>query len=285
MLRRLINGEIALGFLLATLFWIAALGLATSYAPTNPEKEACYQASAKSGRSTEECKTFWEKTTSDPVATFTLVLAFSTVGLWVATIGLYFAGERQLRHAQAVAAANNLSVTNSIAEAARSATAMESVSATIQNNARRQLRAYVAVMPGDTIHQDDQTPIFFEFHPSVRNNGFTPAYDVVILARTVLADSPLPSTFNFALTVPANTSVATLGFQQAMFTVTFIDRMLTAAEVAEIKLPTGRRLYVYGDVSYRDIFGERWTTNFCYWIAWGTQGPAWFTTPRHNDAT
>jgi hypothetical protein len=34
---------------------------------------------------------------------FTLVLAFSTVGLWIATIGLYFAGERQLTHAQSVA--------------------------------------------------------------------------------------------------------------------------------------------------------------------------------------
>ncbi len=100
MLRRLINGEIALGFLVASLFWIAFLGWATSFAPNNPEKEACYQAAAKSGRSTDECKSFWEKTTSDPVATFTLILAFSTVGLWIATIGLYAAGQDQIRLAR-----------------------------------------------------------------------------------------------------------------------------------------------------------------------------------------
>jgi hypothetical protein len=89
MLRRLINhlinGEIAIGWTFATLFWIGVLGWATSYDPTNPEKEACYQAAAKSGRSTDECKSFWEQTTSQPVAMFTLVLAGSTIGLWVAT--------------------------------------------------------------------------------------------------------------------------------------------------------------------------------------------------------
>jgi hypothetical protein len=97
MLKRLSNGEFALAMLVASLFWIFVLVWATSYSPTDPEKEACYQAAAKSGRSTEECKSFWEKTTSDPVAMFTLVLAVSTIGLWSATIGLYFAGERQFR--------------------------------------------------------------------------------------------------------------------------------------------------------------------------------------------
>lgn len=86
--------EIALGFLVATIFWIGVLGWATSYSPNEEEKKACYQAAEKSGHSYEECKTFWQRTTSDPIATFTLVLAASTIGLWVATIGLYLAGER-----------------------------------------------------------------------------------------------------------------------------------------------------------------------------------------------
>jgi hypothetical protein len=100
MLKRLVNGEIAFGFMLATLFWAAALGWLTSYAPTDPEKEACYQSAAKSGRTVDECKAFWEKTTSDPVALFTLVLAASTIGLWGATIGLFLAGKRQITVAQ-----------------------------------------------------------------------------------------------------------------------------------------------------------------------------------------
>jgi hypothetical protein len=85
MLKRLVNGEIAFGFMFATLFWVAVLGWQTSYAPTEPEKAACYQAAAKSGRSVDECEAFWEKTTSEPIALFTFVLAFSTIGLWIVT--------------------------------------------------------------------------------------------------------------------------------------------------------------------------------------------------------
>src|ERR1700733_2737725 len=79
--------EIVLGFLASGVFWIAVLGWATSYdAPTEQQKKECYQAAQKTSRNTEECKTFWERTTSDPVAMFTLVLAFSTIGLWGATL-------------------------------------------------------------------------------------------------------------------------------------------------------------------------------------------------------
>lgn len=93
-MKTLLRGEIALGFFVATVFWIVVLGWATSFNPGPNEKKACYQAAAKSGGNTEICKTFWEKTTSDPVAAFTLVLAFSTIGLWVATLLIYVAGER-----------------------------------------------------------------------------------------------------------------------------------------------------------------------------------------------
>ena len=75
---RLTKGEFALAVLVTSLFWIAVLALGTSYSTT----------------------IFWEKTTSDPVAMFTLVLAVSTIGLWAATIGLYFAGEKQFRLAR-----------------------------------------------------------------------------------------------------------------------------------------------------------------------------------------
>jgi hypothetical protein len=83
---KLINGEIAFGFFVAGIFWIAAYALLASYTPTTAEKEYCYQAAAKSGHDTQECESFWERTTSDPIALFTLVLSFATVGLWAATI-------------------------------------------------------------------------------------------------------------------------------------------------------------------------------------------------------
>jgi hypothetical protein len=97
---RRLNPEIAFGFLIATLFWIGILGWQAAYAPTEVEKQKCYEAAQQSGHKSEECKTIWERTTSDPVAFFTFWLVISTVGLGISTVMLWLAGEKQYRHAR-----------------------------------------------------------------------------------------------------------------------------------------------------------------------------------------
>src|ERR1700730_18561949 len=114
MLRRL-NPEISLGALLATIFWIGVLGWQSSYSLTEIEKQECQETAKKNGRKAEDCKTLWEKTTSDPVALFTFVLAISTIGLWGATVFLYRAGERQIAVARTAANAADLSARAAIA--------------------------------------------------------------------------------------------------------------------------------------------------------------------------
>jgi hypothetical protein len=108
MLRRL-NPEMVLGALFATMLWVGIWGWHDSYALTEKQKDECYETTKNTGQKSDECKTFWERTTSDPIAFFTLVLAISTVGLWVATIFLYSAGERQIGVAKESADAANLS--------------------------------------------------------------------------------------------------------------------------------------------------------------------------------
>jgi hypothetical protein len=90
--------ELVLGALLATVVWVGVLGWQASYAPTEIEKQECYEAAKKAAHKTEECKSLWEKTTTDPVAFFTFVLSVSTIGLWVATaIGIFNqSGETQI---------------------------------------------------------------------------------------------------------------------------------------------------------------------------------------------
>jgi hypothetical protein len=99
-MKRLLNPELALGFLIATLLWIGVLGWQASYAPTDSEKRQCEETARHAAHKAEECKTLWERTTTDPVAFFTLWLVIFTGGLTVSTILLWRAGEKQARHAR-----------------------------------------------------------------------------------------------------------------------------------------------------------------------------------------
>jgi hypothetical protein len=90
--RRWLRAEIVFGFLIATVFWAAVLGWQAAYAPTDSEKQKCHEAAERSGHKGEECKTLWERTTSDPVAFFTFWLSISTIGLWIVT---WQSGKRQ----------------------------------------------------------------------------------------------------------------------------------------------------------------------------------------------
>jgi hypothetical protein len=98
-----VDPKIAIGFLTATLFWICALGWQSSYAPTEQQKQECYETAKRTGRQSEECKSVWERTTSDPIALygfgtfiFTAVVGVSTVFLWFATSGTAAIANRAL---------------------------------------------------------------------------------------------------------------------------------------------------------------------------------------------
>ena len=100
-MRKSLNAEIAIGFLVASVFWIGVVAWQSSYSPNENEKHQCEESARKSGQKSEECKTIWERTTSDPVALFTFgififttVLAVSTGFLWAATRDTARAGRR-----------------------------------------------------------------------------------------------------------------------------------------------------------------------------------------------
>ncbi len=71
------------------------LGWQAAYAPSEVEKQKCYDAAEHGGHKSEECKSLWEKATTDPVAFFTLWLVIFTGGLTVSTVLLWRAGEKQ----------------------------------------------------------------------------------------------------------------------------------------------------------------------------------------------
>lgn len=114
---------IVFGFLIATVFWIGVLGWQSANTSTEVQKQKCYETAESSGHKTEECRSLWERTTSDPVAFFTLWLVIFTAGLTISTVMLWRAGEKQSLHTRRSAAIQTRDMQDSIAVAAKAADA------------------------------------------------------------------------------------------------------------------------------------------------------------------
>lgn len=141
---------------------------------------------------------------------------------------------------------------------------------TMQDTAIRQLRAYVSVYPAalENIHPDH--PPIFSFAET--NNGLTPAYGREHRGMMDILPHPLPESF----IVPE----LPISRTQSRFTlfpkvtpaprgnIVPWERKFLQAEWIEIfeAKEGGRRLYVFGQVSYKDCFKkERWT-KFCFYF-------------------
>jgi hypothetical protein len=171
-MRKALNPEIALGFLAATVLWIGILGWQASYAPTDSEKRQCEETAAKPGHKSEECKTLWERTTSDPVAFFTFWLVVSTIGLGVSTVLLWRAGEKQYRHARIAGIRQSRDMRESLRVAEKSADVGLAAIHLSEETAERQLRAYITPAGAVIFARGTDCRLHIKFV----NSGQTPAY-------------------------------------------------------------------------------------------------------------
>jgi hypothetical protein len=170
--RQWLRGEIVFGFLIATVFWTAVLGWQAAYAPTDAEKQKCYEAAERKGYKTEECKSLWERTTSDPVAFFTLWLVIFTGGLTISTVLLWRASERQIELAREASAAQSRDMQDSIATAVA---ANELSNKTFIGSQRPWVVALEAVPIGD-LHFGQEIRISYTL--VLKNGGASPATNV-----------------------------------------------------------------------------------------------------------
>ncbi|MEA2818909.1 MAG: hypothetical protein QOJ86_913 [Bradyrhizobium sp.] len=180
-MKRALNPEVALGFLVATVLWTGVLGWQASYAPTDNEKRQCEEAAHKSGHKSEECKTLWERTTSDPVAFFTFWLVVSTIGLGISTVLLWRAGEKQLRHARRSIAIQSRDMRASIETSNRAAKAAEDSVLISRQVGEAQVRAYLSCEGASYTITDS----YVSCDVRIRNHGQSPAVWTEIRAHMV----------------------------------------------------------------------------------------------------
>jgi len=187
----------------------------------------------------------------------TLLLAFVTGTLFVATVFLYRA-------------------TRSLVQGAESAS-------------EQQLRAYVTIDCTDVTDQKGDRDRF-RFHFVIKNVGFTPAYDLRSNSRVTALSHPLGPDFSFPLEEGANPSVVTLGPRQEIKLDSTDERSRTKQEMADLtKLEAKIRMYCYGTIKYR-TFGKERYVNFCYFMSWipAVDKPGLFrldihASEHHND--
>ena len=151
---------------------------------------------------------------------------------------------------------------------------------------RAQLRAYVTTVPGFSIRQGgNRGALKFEFRPQILNTGQTPAYKVDIVSRMAFVAIGEVAKYDFRLPANQYPGAMTLGPNQERFTQVIFDRKLTKAELRLYKKGS-HRLLIYGRINYRDAFGHRHYTHYCYIVSWWLRmgPPLWNHAIPHNDS-
>ncbi len=204
----------------------------------------------------EKVDSFLEHHDKSVVGGFTIVLAISTIGLWLATNRLWQAGETQRLLAE--------------------------------NTAERELRAYISVETGVYFRQDKSTR--FEFQPVIVNNGATPAKNVRIQTNLGLVPVGIPENFDYYLGPGISgpqTSISDIGPRRNKFNSTDFHRRATVRELRGILKKT-HYFHTYGRVSYEDVFGNERYTNYSFVISIPAKrglNAIWMATERNNNAT
>lgn len=181
----------------------------------------------------------------------------------------------KLRQTVTAAAEQSKDMERYIEEASRSANAMESISEVILNGNVDITRAYLVVSIGTAIYQErrlGQADLRFEARPFIVNNGNTPAKKVISRIVADILPLPLPRDFAFPLPEAPLAKGNFVGPRQQIYSAGTVDRYVPDNEVPAIKEAVGQALYVWGLITYEDIFGTEHFTRFGHVMQWYPDG-------------
>lgn len=156
---------------------------------------------------------------------------------------------------------------------------------------KRELRAYLTVIIGSGIFQQRRPEakggdLKFESRPLIINTGRTPARNITHKARAAIMALPLPKGVNLPDAPDEGVGGNILGPQQNAYMRAVVDGFCADKEVDSVKYGTGNKgLYVWGRVTYDDVFGTSHYTQFCQHIYWDLDGTIrGHYIPGRNDA-
>ena len=131
---------------------------------------------------------------------------------------------------------------------------------------RRQLRAYLSVVVGTAVYQDDRNR--FEAKPFILNNGQTPAYNVRYRIKAEILGDTVAQDYTFTEPPDVPKSQSSIGPHETRLMSGILSYRVPDGEIPDIKQGKGKALWVWGVVHYDDAFGEPHFTQFCQRLYW-----------------
>jgi hypothetical protein len=225
---------------------------------------------------------------------YTKYLAIFTFLLFVFTALLWLVTWRLSRDAKKSGESQAEKMESSINQATRTASAMEEVASATKANAvliqggmHQQMRAYISVDVGTATYQENT--LKFAASPVLANTGFTPARKVSYWISADILPGNTSTDFNFPVGEAKVTDVG-MSPRQSYVVNGVVSKFYPDPEVAQIIKGDAERLFVWGVVTYEDVFGGRWDTRFCHSYHFyinreGMLVPHGTYHPSHNHAT
>lgn len=198
----------------------------------------------------------------------TAFLAYYTYKLWDQTKALS-------EGADASAQSTMTKMGESIAEAARSAAAMENLAksaaantALARERSAQQMRAYLTVSINTGFYQNSAIGLKFAVHPMCFNSGQTPAHKMRYWAKADICPFPLPDDFDFPPIKNPVISAFSLGPHHGIELNAVCDNFIRDQDVQNVKDGISKRVFIWGVITYDDIFGDTHETKFCHSLYW-----------------
>jgi hypothetical protein len=147
-----------------------------------------------------------------------------------------------------------------------------------KDTAGRQLRAYLTVIIGPATFQerrakDDGGDLKFGCDPILLNTGLTPARTIHFKTRAAILPCPLPKETHLPEGMDEGIGDSILGAQQNANMFAVVDGFCQDDEVQSVKEGcNANALYVWGLITYQDVFGDNHYTRFCQRIYWDMKG-------------
>ena len=268
-------------------FWTNAWSLNDNDAQINVQKEMLQQVQASSDETVR-------------LDAWIIRLGLLQAAIFALQLIAFWYQGRKLNETVKVARQQSTDMQASIGHAARGAAAMEQLAEAMLTNTqtatnllalqrdvfRKQLRAYVSPQFQGYVPENRQTNNRHEVRVVIKNFGNTPAHSISVASRLrVLPFPPTPQS-DFTFRTAVHESRGHLSQHDSFYVRQWLEGFLTEEENVAIRKQSGLGLYIFGRISYKDIFGDSLHTDFCYVITWDSNNNAiWMSIAGRNDAT